>query len=533
MSELIDQTEPVARLKDLFTAASVAVMAAQRRLDAQLNLDYLARCETRGQTRLYSIPRATVAFAFGLDIEAKQKVLLILRSKQRHEQHTHQLNFSLIAVPERPPDINTPATGVPLSLIEPPFLVTPQDEMSLYVRLLAALADPNRRAFALVKPPPAPEKLLPQEIERIIKAFAEPQSERGLVFFRSNAPDEYLIVRVTRKSENDSIFVLRPGAQTEVIIYSLEGDDTNEVHYEPLHNFALSVRAWLEGAPSARVELKEGLPPNLGLESLQIFAANMRAGYTAALKLLAAQPADDAGGQPTYYDLTDVLAELSYSVEYEDAQTPRFNFARRRTVDNQSPGGAGEQNYKLIESRALIRARRERDSARLEVELAAPEFVLAGAARVAFFHHLDENEQASLNSIASAFGKDDDGKVDAALVRRYAAHLANELQRHAAVIYLSYKGQTPKEEFLVIWPGGPEPPPRDFVFTCKVDNGQLKLINIIMRLGDVLGNMTVKTPGGQVDEPDLSQAQYQAFHNFFHAVRIWRARINPARGGAN
>lgn len=549
MSDQSEIVEEVEGLENIFVQMSRSVIGVQQKLDGPLGLDYLARCSAPGQARLYSIPQITVELEFGLTIKDRTKVFLIFAGKDRTQEHKHHLMFSLVAVSEPPPDFpDQPPTALPFYLIEPHFLLSPDAEKELYQRLIAALENSDKWESAL----PGSKQLKPtdidEEIKRIDEAFAkdstdfqeqidsqqtdsvgdkhsEQSRERGLVFFRlDSAPVSYLIVRVTGKSKNDSLFVLTPDAspdRPEVEIYSLEGDDTSHLRYRPLHLLGLTLRHWLEGTPPLALKVAGGPPGGLGLEDLQLFATFMRDGYTKGLQNLSTQRSDTAF--PVFYDLVNVSAELSYSIDYDKSEdtdqinNPRFNFE-----------SGDEQDYKLIQSRALIRALREGNSARMEVELAAPEFALAGAARARFLEYFGDPDSREsppqiVGDICKSFGK------SAVAVKMYEGFMMNKSYRQGVVVLLSYKGQKPKPEFMVIWPGAYEGQPRDFVFTCKSPDGEdsLKLTRPIMGVEDSLADVDLN--GATTAKADLSDEQYQAFHNFFHAVRIWRARVAPRR----
>lgn len=515
-----DNTELVAEvesLKHLFVGTAQAVIETQQMLDGPLGADFLSRREVERQAMLYSIPRTSVDFQFGLSITSTQKVLLILSRKKEEQRQTHQLKFSLVAVPEPPSrmtDAQADAFVLPFYLIEPNFLLSPEEEALLYVRLINALTDPDKWESVLTKPVD-----LNKEVKRIIKARADTQSEQGLVFFRlSREPDSFLIVRVTDKNLNDSVFVLTPDKPRMVRIYSVEDDDTSSVRYAPFHRLALNIRRWIEGEPPHSVALGANLPPSLGLEYLQPIASSLREGYVSCLNLLAAQKAAQETLWPVFYDLTSVRAELSYSVEYRGEKDAELNFSFRRTVDSETPDEG--RDYKLIESKALIRAGRDGDSASIEVELAAPEFVLAGSARNTFLNHINADDEESIGDILDELA---DGEE---LRRLYKSFLADDYYRRIAVILLSYRGAKPKEEFLVIWPGEYEGEAREFVFTCKIDGGRLKVTKPILGVDQDVRTVEIDTAAGSDEDTDLSKEQYQAFHNFFHAVRIWRARIS-------
>jgi hypothetical protein len=544
-------------LEDIFSQAAKAVILAQKQLDGELGKDYLASCELASHRMLYSIPRTEITFGFGLALDqaTKKFALLPWRKNSRQEQlHTHKLRFDLDAVPDPPkrPAPATPAsvtTPLPFNVREPYFLLSPQDETGLRQKLISALKSdlPYRWSSAVPDPGSAGgvKQLTQDEVRAeaaaIDKVSAPPTplekpKEVGMVYFRyAQQSDSYLIVRVTEKSRNDSVFVLADGPVPHARIYSLDGDDTNQMSYEPLHDLAMTVRSWLLGQlpgtpfPASGELLVGDALQQLGLQYLQPFALSLRAGYARCIAELSGEQVgqtsdtlmqpDDGPSFPTFYDLTNVSAELSYSVAYNH-DTPQFNFAARTTIDGQTFKEPTDQTneYKLIESRVLIRASNENGHPRVDIELATPEFVLAEASRAAFLNLVAK----STVKISEEFGNNQVTKEE------YRAFLEDKSRQPGVVALLAYKGKVPKEEFLVIWPGSYRGQALDFVFTCKRKDDQLDDIKALMRLDQNLAGIELGVPANDqlADAAPFAEKQYQAFHNFFHAVRIWRARVD-------
>lgn len=582
MPEQFELVEEVEGLRSIFTETAEAITSAQRKLDGRegldgrtLGLDYFSMSETREQAVRYSIPHVSVNVEFGLRIDEQKKMFFVLPKGRRSQQHRHRLRFSLVAVSEPPAPVGDPSTAspgqaqLPFYLIEPFFLLTPDEEKALFADFLSALADSEKwRAVFPDSSRTVDEDDISAEIERFINPDENP--ERGPVCFRLHtSPLSYLIVRVTRKSKNDSVFLFTPeplNGKPPIEIYSIEGDHTPRLLYRPLHLLALAIRSWHEGAPPLSVELKGGVVPAFGLENLQRFAELMAEGYAEALATLAA--AKDDYIFPAFYDLAEVSAELSYSVEYEQGESdqelnsPRFNFQFGNRDD-----------YMLIQSRAFLRAMRRGRSARVEIELAAPEFALSGAARERFLSYFVDEDTKSLTEIAQAIGRVAEKNGESK--ERYESFIKNKNYWRSVVVLLSYKGDMPTQQFLVIWPGlNANGQMRSFVFTCKRDSArdELELTGWLMSVEDSLDKVRLKTSAraetteavtgvlnasgeakaptstekdantgsppltsaitgatlaSPVEERDLSEEQYQAFHNFFHAVRIWRARVSP------
>jgi hypothetical protein len=90
------------------------------------------------------------------------------------------------------------------------------------------------------------------------------------------------------------------------------------------------------------------------------------------------------------------------------------------------------------------------------------------------------------------------------------------------LVLLAFEGDTPKDEFLVVWPGFDEGEPRDFVFTCRRDGGGLDNISPIMKLEE---SLAVKRLGV------VDGGHYDKFHRFFRSVRMARFRAVLDRRG--
>jgi hypothetical protein len=543
------------RLDAFFQLSAQAVVEAQGRLDAQLNRAYLNACEVGGHARLFSIPRAVIDFRFGLNINHQDKwLMLIPKGGGSLEQNTHQLIFSVDATPEPPPAIHSddPAGGdkpPPFNVREPYFLLPAEEEAKVCGDLITALSQGLTGGWVSAVPDPShpggvkylSQSFVDGEINNIAKAM-QPEnktSERGMVFFRfEGTPATYLIVRVVGKDANDSVFTLTASPRPEAIIYSIDGDNTKQINYKPLHHFIHTVRRWLQGElPSSYKPHSEGLPLQYGLEYLQPFAEHMRIGYINGLTYLAGLEAvaqtnagageNDGSPFPVYYDLSNVRARLSYSLEFESKDKAaasqgatddaiRFNFDSQAAPD--SLFATADDDVGLVGSRVVLRARREGDRPLIEIELSTPEFALSGASLKRFIGVATQTE--SVARIVAAF--DDDAQ--------YGEFVNDEAFRRGVVTLLSYRGGSAKEEFLVIWPGTYNDASRDFAFTCKLDGGLLNDVKAVMRVEEDLADVPVEIDGDEDNAPgsDISGAQYRVFHNFFHAVRIWRSRITSS-----
>lgn len=505
-------------LQQLFVDMTDAVSKAQRDLDGKLQRDYLASCETVGQALVYSIPRTSVEMKFGLQIKKETKKFLFFFSKKSAETQKHTLKFSLIAVPDPPQAVEvTNARDTPFHLLQPNFLLSHREETQRYDELKIALANSNRRQLMFQ---PDNEFNPQKEIAEIEKALADEVSERGMVCFRlDDTTPAFLIVRVTGKSQRDSIFILRT-ENGKVEIYSFEGDGNDEVDYRPLHSLAVTIRRWLQGATPLTETVDRKMLEKLGLESLPDLAENLRAGYVGGIKILAEQKVDSE--PPVLYDLTDVSAELSYTVDYSSIDKAPFNFEK-----------ADDNEFSFIQNRALIQLERTSQGVRTEIELAAPEFVLSGDARDSLLSDFNSQEKdESLEKLLKAFWKKygkESNESETSFKLRYKNFIQNKSYRRNVVALLSYKGDKPKEEFLVILQGlDRQNRAKDFVFVYKKKDKEIKPI---MALDEEISKVVLFTPldleNSNVESDfDLEKEAYQAFHNFFHAVIMWRIRTS-------
>lgn len=538
-------------VRGLFLNTTAAVVTTQKQLDGEMSLDYIRTCPHPDQRMLFSVPRADATLRFGVEETASKTWRLLPRRSTNagKQRQTHELEFSVVAVTERPSLLlAAEQTRIPIFLSQPYFLLTSEDEAALMQRLIAALT-PETRSWRAAIPPGGitPEKLqkvvegefdgqgnlkTKGEKHRIVDALKPENAldERGMVAFRlESSPVSFLVVRVVGKDANDSVFVVTPGKQPEVVIYSVDRDESKSIRFGPLFQLMQTIRRCQQGAlkPTFTQLSEQDItgPANNGLAPLLPFAKDVRDGYEAAVSFLA-QPDNESFMQvrdvqlttSLYYDVTDVKAALTYSLGYENdnevAQT-RFDF-QLRTDPRQNLIDIGDKasETKLIESRAVISVERPTGKpAAVKVELNTPEFVLSGSAR----ERLLKLARKSIDAIAGAFEPNQ---------QDYRGFLANESFQGGAVAFLSYRGKQPKEQFLVIWPGAFLGRSRDFAFTCKVDQkdrSRLTEIKAVLRVEQDLTG--VELSNVDPDEDPVSGEQYRAFHNFFHAVRIWRARM--------
>lgn len=517
-------------IKTLMHDAAVAVVTNQQLLDQELGLSYLASCQSSDHQTLFSVPRTKVQLRFGVIEKESGGWRLVpfrwLFNSKREiiaRMHTHELAFCVDAGPVPPPKIENPdpRSPIPLFLSRPYFLLSFAEEDQIKDQLIAAL-DQNNWTSAIPGGGDIREQVK-KERKDFVEAYGHDDKERGPIFFRlDSTPVSYLIVRVVGKDANDSIFVLTPNATPAVVIYSLDGDEKKQLKYQPLHRLLFTIRRWQSGTLPAQVsnELQEsgsGLTqPQGAFGALVPFASDIRDGYAAGLQYLAESSSTmrssaEQLSPTTYYDLTNVEAALTYSVSFqEEGESAKpFDFSLQRTWGDDEtvgPKPTTADDATLIESHVYIRAFHEANKPRVEIELKTPEFVLSNGARDAFIKLvlIDENKE----KIVSVF---EDGIP-------YGSFLENvEFQRRVVTV-LSYRGEETKHKFLVIWPGLFNGQTRDFAFTCALDKkdvNQLKDVKRVLRVDQDLESVEFEVTGDQ----------YRPFHNFFHAVRMWRVRM--------
>jgi hypothetical protein len=440
-----------------------------------------------------SVPRVDVEIAFGLDTGTRTR-LFFWKKRDGVEARQHLLRFALVASPDAP-DARTLRGAIRARILEPPFLVPENERVAAVEQLRAALRarDPGKFKGELLQ--------LDEHASRLICLRLEPAPAPAL-----------LIVRVGDKLKGDGVFVLTEGPVPAVEAYSWEGDNADAVALAPLNWLSRTIRNWLLD-PHSNEQTRPALPAVGGFDTLTQFVEFLRAGYDDASRELADSEIWAGGSEPHYYDLTEVEAELSYSV----SGTPG-----EKTVEFTRSEG---RPYSLLESKVKVTVVRDTETS-LRVDLLAPEFVLQGEKLRRFTRAVAKgvNDRSSklLRELASG---------DRRYAELYPVFLKDPALACGAVCLLSYEGDTPTPNFLVIWPG---PYGRDFIFVCGFDevNDEITNVKVLLRLGDDIDERTAlaKLTDTALDLPGasgkgaLSGREYQAFHNFFHAVEIWRAR---------
>ena len=451
---------------------------------------------------------------FGLEIvDGKRSLIPFFTSKSATRvNHGHTLTFSLVAVPDRP---NPPVSdeNIQIQGFQPPFLVPPQVQDDIARQVAQAL---RNKAYDFAFPahgvPPNQDKVN-AEAKEIDDAITPDNPERGNVVLSLDAvTPAYLLIRVTDKSKKDGIFVYQSNSPVPVTIYSFDNDGLDNIRYAALHQFILTLRRWHAGGaqpvPIGNVLTSKEDPSELGLVALTEFAKNVYEGYVDTLKFLSEQRDDEQvrEGLPSFYDVDDVRGELSYSVFYDEAaQRLRFSFGPRKRPDGESVS----DEISVVESKAFVHAFRRDDIPQVETRLMAPEFALTDQARKTVI----EAMVSAADAIAMEF-EDLDRET-------YVKFIKDPAFQSEVVILLSYEGKVPKPSFLVVWPGVFQNKARDFVFTCKMKDSKIEDIGPIMGLAKDID----LDPIGGTQGVEIDNDQYESFHNAFHAVRIWRSRV--------
>lgn len=509
-------TEPLEQIRTLCLQTAQAVVAAQKILDEKMAAAVVNGELAQTNEPLYSIPRTDLELRFGLDVVNGKRLLIpfLSSSSATHERHGHLLSFSLIGVPE-PPDFPLSGDKVQIQGYQPPFIVSPEVEEHISRQLVQALRNKEWEFALPARGEPPTQKRVDDEAGKIIEALTPDNPERGMVVLNlDTVTPAYLLIRVTDKSKKDGIFLFESQKTPPAKIYSFEKDGVDDIRYAALHLFLLTLRQWLAGGAKP-VPISNHLtstqdPSALGLPALTEFAENVFHAYIDTLQFLAEQRNEQQvlAGLPTFYDVVNVSGELTYSVFFdESAQRLRFSFGPRMRPD----GTPVSDEISVVESKAFVRAFRRNDQPQVETKLMAPEFALTDEARRIVLRALVE----AADEIAQAF---DDLEPET-----YLEFIRAPAYQAGVVILLSYEGKTPKPNFLVAWPGVLQNKWRDFVFLCKLKDSKIKDITRIVGLAQ---DIELDQVGG-VEGVSITQDQYEPFHNAFHAVRIWRSRVEP------
>ena len=537
-----DQTEEL--FENLFIDVIDATLLTQARLDSTRRTE---------PPVTYSIPRVTADVEFQLETKTRGRIALFFSGKKRVDLHHHKLKFVLNSSPSPPeiPEIPPSGQAPPLQLIEPPFIVGQSggaesrglSEDDLRQLLIEVFRRPDDRVkVALPGNQDNHKKKLSGEANKMEEVHAEPSSDRGILYFElPTSPPSYLVVRLAGKSAKDGLYIVSPEQRPSVEVFSYIGDGEKDIAYPPLHQLVLAIRGWLRGAATTTRPAPKGFGQSFGIGSLHAFVRFLYEDYFHGLQSLAAQPVVGRFPYPTYYDLTEMEAELSYTVPSGDSASSELEIGARTSASD-SPDS---QAYQFIESRALVRIERSKQQAIMKLELLAPEFVLVGQKRDTFVEWAENSAMEIAGRLAKHEAKTT-GSKEPQPVAKYEAFLHDPDAQEGVVVLLAYKGKRPSNQFLVIWPESGEDNARDFVFSCELDvkRERLKVTNVVMCVEDRLDQAeslgaepdaeteaeTGAESGAESDaqpdaeENDLTGKEYKAFHKFFRAVNAWRIR---------
>ncbi len=476
---------PELSLEQFVDRATLSVLAGQQKLDREVN-PKARQTALPGQALFYSFPRAAFAIESAIVMDKKR---VLFKRRSRASTLSHRLSFDLIAVPEPPA---RPTLAPTLELAEPALLLSRKDEQQLLTMLLDGLRNPT--GWWIVDQATT-SRLLTEDpgLKDTIRRLADQLKPDLLVFLRLTR-GRYLAARVQgmgkrgEKGKRDSLFVIDPEGVPPVTLYTFPGDPfRNRVSYRPFHSLAATARSWLKG------ELADCRSPwqpsdSLGFEALEGFVQSLARAYTKNLETLAGQ--EDNSPLPSFYDLANVEATLSFSVETSDGQ---ISFRERFEAEDKIAERAAT-------SRVALRAGRRQGRPEIFIELERIEFLPRGSTREALIDQL----LAFRNQIAL--------RLDVANQERYLDLFEDPEHRRGAVVFRSLQIRKIGEELVVVWPGRLGSQHRDFVFACERTGDKIHHISKIMTLEENLDDVTI----------DL--ASFGAFHRFFVAVRLWRDR---------
>jgi len=496
-------------VQDVFASTVSAVLSAQTTLDSQLTPRYIMSCTRTDERLLHFFRKVDIRLEYRFDETDHAKILFFFSGGDRHTIHTHLLDFSIFAAPSPPvPPASTHTEGSGTETIsQPDFLVLPEDGEQV-LSSVASLFQAGSVQEEFTQPPPRPVDY-ESESGEITKPTDPRNPGRGTLVFRlSDGSPAYLVVRVTGKHEADGIYLFDPAANL-VRIYSFPSVSQNSIHYTPLHRFALAVRRSLSGAPALKREIAGN---QIGvLLDLRNFAGQLRSGYVTAWDRLAAMQSD--GPLPSFFDLSDADAIVRYSVAYDETHNvPRLDLTNRTGTTS----GQESDPLRTVEGSASIHITRAGSRERVSIDIQTPGFVLSGDKLTQFLGLA--RVEGMPERIAQLLAPHDTSLQE--------AYVDLVHSRSDVVALHAYKNSQPTGDFLVIWHGDLGGHDRDFAFTCKVENGALTPQKAVLAMDQDTDGVAV----ADVDpEVDLQNNEYIAFHNMFHAIRIWQSIMTSTR----
>jgi hypothetical protein len=461
---------PDAPLEALFRQTVEGATRAQAALDENL---------VRRGARLYSIPRVSLAAKFGVT-ETKGKILFVFGTGTE-QRLFHEARLTLWLTPEARPSRNA-AAGRISKVFLPPFVDEPGEQRRAIQDVINDLRALDARQYR-------------KEIQKIEEALGSGADDKGVISLRLDPESgKRLIVRLGGR--RDGVFRLDPSASPRLTVFSHWDSDDSVLPWAPFHELFDAFRDWQRRQLVTLEATNAEVPARLGAIPVDTIADALWDGYRAIESAL-------GGSQAVAYsyDWRDIAAELSYTIPRE-------------------AGGPEDQGTPFIRSRVLLNVVRGAETPELHVQLVSPEYALTGEARQSLLDLLKQN-------IGRDRRKDPDhsfwSMIEPGYETTYRAALEDSGRQREAVVLLSYRGNPPHNEFLIVWTGALDGEEREFAFTFKFEKEELVEPAMVLPLEDRLN------PGSFIPTGDQPFANarvsyskdHPGLHNFFHAVRIW------------
>jgi hypothetical protein len=454
-------------LAELVVRAAEAAQSAQRSLDEHL---------VYSPPMARALPRVTVEGQYGIRQDAGKTLLLFGHRKE--EQETYRVNFTLRLSPEPMPPLDIQSMPE-AALYVPPYIEQPAVVAQLVRDLRSALSSMDAKLFK-------------DEIRKLDEAASNQDDDPGLVAFRLDGGDAYMIVRIGGR--RDGIFLFDRSASPAVEVISHWRSDGDTLPWAPFHRLFESLRAWQRGSATPR-RLDGPLPDRVGGIETNSFLNPMWTAYRDARKLLSADSGSRFSPLPAYYLIEKMGAMLSYSI-------PR--------VIGREP----DQQPQLVKSDVAVTVRKDAGPAVVELRLRAPEYVLVDDQKKGILELLRDNLDSEEDSILST--------VDPGYRADYESALRDTARAADSLVLLSYRDQPPKNEFLFIWTGSFDSEERDFAFRLTLDKDRLRDPEIVLKLEDPVDGSELAIEMRPFELAEVPYGSHAAgLHDFFHAAWIW------------
>jgi hypothetical protein len=487
--------------EEFIVNAAEGAAEAQRKLEGAVTADYLSGTPMSTGT-MYAF--RTIAFDARFLLQTiETKMVLVFRVGETSKNLANSLSFALEATPMPPPDTLVGAMPeVRLGL--PRFMLTRANDEKVVAATRALMT-------SIENQPPSP--WTSDQIKTAIgRLDEEPNKGRGPVAFRLMDDDSlFLVVDVSDKQHPpDGLYVYDERLDT-VKIYSIPDVSRDSIQYEPLNQFALAVHRVLyesSGLHTEQVSDPVGLIP--GLDD---FAGQLATGYQKARSELA-QKQSTSPLIPSYLDLSPLRAKIRYSVTV-DAKGEK-GVGKLVDVNDDEAQDSQEEQFKATVGSAEIVVSANGMVQTTEVTIGMPSFVLSGNTLKAFIQLAQAKESA--DAIVTGF------KDDSVTAETYRNSLAT---RGDVVVLQAFEKNKPNGDVLVVWQGTGDGNGRQFIFGCHINFGkdestgtqvmkELKDVKPVMKLGQAIATAVV------------TDAEYQPFHNMFHAIQLWNTTLRSA-----